>query len=479
MSVSPPPRHTNPKAFPDCDFCIVHESGKSIREALSPCQQVYHPFTREAAWTVTRRELTREPLQTFRFEAGGFIACVGQPSLVLTGTIVVGREEGALYLHPRSPVLMSQGLQQWEPVDTTQTLKRTYGVLAHEVCQLRLQGTNSYVDFNVDPCNGAPIMYPFRDRPNQLLHLEPQTLRILHLSDTHSLHEAVRDLPAADLLVHTGDFTISGTDKEYEGFNHWLGRWKMMSRFKHCVVIAGNHEFHEPSSRVYEGQLSPAQVLDPSYVSSRLSNATFLAHEQVIFEGMRIFGSTWEPYSSGADPDLPGDSQTEQHLWAAHCASSPAHATSHKFHLIPEGVHLLLTHGPARGVLDWEFPHQAYGSSVALRERIVACNVKVHVFGHVHEQRGAFVKDVGGGYSGGVEYVHPQQLCRCPHPGPPAPDYPCDVISNNAMKNNKRHEAQPERHYIAGPPRMIIAQRNQGAGDISAWRFHLQHIPEQ
>lgn len=474
MSVSPPPA-TNLKAFPACDFCIVHES---TRQALSPCREVYHPFTQEAAWTVTRREVTREPLQTFRFEPGGFIACVGQPSLVLTGT-VTSEKQGDLYLHPRSPVLISQGLQQWEPVETRQILQRTYGVLAHDVCQLRLQGTNFYVDFNVDPYNGAPIIYHLRDKPNQLLHLEPQTLRILHLSDTHSLHRRVFDLPPADLMVHTGDFTISGTDAEYRDFDCWVAHWKMMSRFKHCVAIAGNHEFHEPSHRVCAGQLSPAQVLDPSYVRSRLPNATFLAHEQVVFEGMRIFGSTWEPYCSGADPDLPGDSQTEQQLWAAHCARSPAHATPHKFDLIPAGVHLLLTHGPARGVLDWETPHQAYGSSVALRERILACNVQVHMFGHVHEQRGAFVKNDAGGYSGGVEYVHPLQGCRCPHPGPPSPEYPCDVISNNAMKNNKRHEAIPETHYIAGPPRLIIARRNAGAGDISTWRFHLQQVPEQ
>ncbi len=55
-----------------------------------------------------------------------------------------------------------------------------------------------YVDFNVpppdvDPAQEQPIMYPFRDKSNQLLHFEPQRLRILHLSDTHSLH---RDIAA-------------------------------------------------------------------------------------------------------------------------------------------------------------------------------------------------------------------------------------------------------------------------------------------
>jgi predicted phosphodiesterase len=330
-----------------------------------------------------------------------------------------------------------------------------------------------YVDFNVDPHDGPPLMYEMRDRSNQVLYLEPQSVRILHISDTHSLHWQVR-LPAADLLLHTGDFTIGGTDLEFEDFDSWLGRCKNQQLFKHCLVIAGNHEFHEPSNRVCAGQLPAAHLLHPNYVRQRLRNATYLAHEEVTFEGMRIFGSTWEPYSSGCDPDLPGESETEQEMWSAHCSACAGIATPHNFDAIPAGTHVLMTHGPARGVLDWEFEHEPYGSSVALRERIVECGVQVHLFGHVHEQRGVFARNGAGGYDGGVEYVHPQTLQPPPDPGPPSPLYPCDIISNNAVKNNKRHEATADKHYIAGPPRMIIAHRLQGAGDVSEWRFVLE-----
>ena len=118
-----------------------------------------------------------------------------------------------------------------------------------------------------------------------------------------------------------------------------------------------------------------------------------------------------------------------------------------------------MTHGPASGVLDWEGPSHAYGSSAALRQRIIDCDVKAHLFGHIHEQRGVFVKNDHGDYEGGVEYRHPQHPhMPFPTPGPPPSSYPCDIISNNAVKNNSRHEA-PIKHYIAGPPRMIIAHR--------------------
>jgi hypothetical protein len=486
--VSPPPPKRSMDR-PACDFCIVYahsylpspsEPGKQVM-ALGPGEQMSHSDTGATAWIMARQDLTRSPWQTFRFESDGCIACVGSnsPTLVLTGTAA---KFGVVYLHPKCDELMRQGLQQWEPMETRQSLPPTPGELPRTLCQLRLQHHSFYVDFNM--ADALPIMYPLRDNPNQLLHLEPQTLRILHLSDTHSLHRpGIPDLPAADLLLHTGDFTKDGTDDEYLDFNGWIGYWKNAGRVKHCVAIAGNHEFHYPSNEVVEGRLTPAVVLDPSYVRSRLSNATFLAHEQVVFDGLRIFGSTWEPYSDGGCPDNPGTLPTEQVLWAAYCSSNPPppHPPSaHKFDRIPAGTHVLMTHGPASGVLDWEGQSHAYGSSAALRQRIIACDVKAHLFGHIHEQRGVFVKNDHGVYVGGVEYRHPQYPhSPFPTPGPPPSSYPCDIISNNAVKNNSRHEA-PMKHYIAGPPRMIIAHRQPGpaaAGAACSWRFRLPPLP--
>lgn len=69
-------------------------------------------------------------------------------------------------------------------------------------------------------------------------------VRILHMSDTHMLHRSIEAtsgaFPAADILVHTGDFTNMGTDAELDEFNAWLGELK--PRFPGgIVVINGNH----------------------------------------------------------------------------------------------------------------------------------------------------------------------------------------------------------------------------------------------
>lgn len=41
-------------------------------------------------------------------------------------------------------------------------------------------------------------------------------MRILHISDTHGCHHRMRDLPEADMIVHSGDFTMTGSHRLFE-----------------------------------------------------------------------------------------------------------------------------------------------------------------------------------------------------------------------------------------------------------------------
>ena len=59
-------------------------------------------------------------------------------------------------------------------------------------------------------------------------------LRILHLSDTHDVHRRLRDLPEADILVHSGDFTMSGSEAETLDFLEWLCDLP----YRHKVLVA-------------------------------------------------------------------------------------------------------------------------------------------------------------------------------------------------------------------------------------------------
>ncbi len=35
-------------------------------------------------------------------------------------------------------------------------------------------------------------------------------MRILHISDTHGCHRRLKNLPEADVIVHSGDITMTG-----------------------------------------------------------------------------------------------------------------------------------------------------------------------------------------------------------------------------------------------------------------------------
>ena len=59
-------------------------------------------------------------------------------------------------------------------------------------------------------------------------------LRLLHISDTHGVHRRLRDLPEADILVHSGDFTMSGSEAETLDLLEWLCDLP----YRHKVLVA-------------------------------------------------------------------------------------------------------------------------------------------------------------------------------------------------------------------------------------------------
>ena len=84
---------------------------------------------------------------------------------------------------------------------------------------------------------------------------------------------------------------------------------------------------------------------------------------------MRFYGSPWTPLFFD---------------WAF-MLSEPELAE--KWALIPPGLDVLVTHGPAHGVLDMTNRGEHAGS-VTLFDRVRAVKPRLHVFGHIHEAAG-------------------------------------------------------------------------------------------
>jgi len=281
----------------------------------------------------------------------------------------------------------------------------------------------------------------------------PGRVTLLHLSDTHNLHRTIEKrfpMPSADILIHTGDWSDQGTAEEAADFNSWLG--ELRPRYKHIVVIAGNHEWR---ALKFAGRkdaiVAAAADSSKTYISRLLTNATVLEHEGVTLMGLNIFGSCWDPAALAQNPDQP-DMRSEGTIAVLDRTSR----SGCQFDAIPAGTDVLLTHGPPIGIFDMlEGQREHWGSSERMARRIEFAKPAAHLFGHLHEQRGVWHRaSREAAWQGGVEYE------RVPGKpfitwDPPPIRHPCTLISCNAMKNHPTLDGKPP--SIVGGGRLIVA----------------------
>jgi Icc-related predicted phosphoesterase len=176
-------------------------------------------------------------------------------------------------------------------------------------------------------------------------------LRLVAISDTHNLHENVV-VPEGDVLIHAGDFTGRGTLPEIEAFNAWLG--DLPHRYK--IVIAGNHDW--------------GFEREPAAARRALTNAIYLEDAAIELEGVKFYGSPWQPWFMNWAFNLKTDAELRA-----------------KWDLIPDGTDVLITHGPPRGFHDRTITFDEVGC-LELRKTVERIAPRLHIFGHIHEGYG-------------------------------------------------------------------------------------------
>ena len=92
-------------------------------------------------------------------------------------------------------------------------------------------------------------------------------MKLVCISDTHSLHWRIPAIPDGDVLIHAGDCLGQGTLENIEELNEWLGT--LPHRRK--IVIAGNHDW--------------AFQETPELARQALTNAIYLEDSGVEIEG--------------------------------------------------------------------------------------------------------------------------------------------------------------------------------------------------
>ena len=180
-------------------------------------------------------------------------------------------------------------------------------------------------------------------------------MKMTFISDTHGKHEHLTSkaynniLGSGDVLVHAGDCTNVGKAGEIKDFLDWFSN----TDYTHKIFIAGNHDFG----------FELVHDIAPEY---KEKGVHYLFDSEVVIDGVKFYGSPWQP---------------EFFDWAFNLPRGEKLAE--KWSLIPGNTDILITHGPAYGVLDWVSSNQQVGCQ-DLFQRIMEVQPKIHVCGHIH-----------------------------------------------------------------------------------------------
>ncbi|CAK1358831.1 hypothetical protein CB0940_02211 [Cercospora beticola] len=214
--------------------------------------------------------------------------------------------------------------------------------------------------------------------------------RILILSDTHG--DALKRIvtTSADVAIHCGDLTEESKLDEFVAAIQLLKGIDAPLK----LVIAGNHDF-TLDDRAYERHLAEA---DPS-IDSDLMSRTYgeLGAARRLFEAADVReagivylteGTHSLTLKNGARLTVYASPYTASVSTGWGSTYNPRDpAQEHKWD-IPETVDIAVTHGPAKGVLDYTDSRTRAGSA-SLFAAIARAKPRVHCFGHIHEAWGA------------------------------------------------------------------------------------------
>jgi len=284
-------------------------------------------------------------------------------------------------------------------------------------------------------------------RPPQIVYLDAESVplpprppgytRFVLLSDTHTHTFPV---PEGDILLHAGDLTEYGTIEELEITLDWLAGMP----HQHKVLIAGNHDDcldeatliaqqrahderkqrkHVTTKGSSKGKRGPAgsSVYTDIYAEAEellsrpeYNGLIYLKDEACSISVQRGSGNGNHDAANGTGTGKTNTNSKTWKIWglpwsAALCSLAfniPAGVSSaHLYEEIPDDIDILMTHGPPYEYLDRiRYGHRSVGCK-DLQKRTLEIQPRLHVWGHIHEDRGVQV-----GVHKHHEHVHAQKM---------------------------------------------------------------------
>lgn len=184
--------------------------------------------------------------------------------------------------------------------------------------------------------------------------------RIVVVSDTHELHHSLTKtvMPYGDILVHCGDFTNDGMEPYILSFGSWLNQLP----YEHLVVVAGNHDL------MFEKDPERAEAL----LKSRCPRVHYLNESGIAIMNLLFWGSPWS---------ITTPKEISNMQWAFQEGRGEIRKRWEK---IPDGLDVLVTHGPPSNGLGGNLPN---GEDVGDRELfgvVMRKRPRLHLSGHIH-----------------------------------------------------------------------------------------------
>jgi Icc-related predicted phosphoesterase len=182
------------------------------------------------------------------------------------------------------------------------------------------------------------------------------------LSDTHNRHEHCK-CDGGDIIAHAGDLSGHGETREIVSFLDWYA----LQPYKYKILVPGNHDFG------FEEGPEECAIMCQS------RGIILLNDSGVTIEGIKIWGSPVQPWFHDWAFNRRRGGEIRQH-----------------WDLVPRDTEFLITHGPPQGILDMTTyangdPREGVGCE-DLIDMIEESEIKLHVFGHIHEARGVLYK---------------------------------------------------------------------------------------
>lgn len=180
-------------------------------------------------------------------------------------------------------------------------------------------------------------------------------MRLVFLSDNH-MHFNF-PVPKGDYLIHCGDMTFKGTHQELIRTNLWFEKLKRENGFKAVYYVWGNHELLADKDELL------AKIF--------LSSAICIHEKQLILEGVKFYGSSYQPFFYNWAFNLPRGEELKR-VWAR----------------IPDDTQILITHTGPKNILDFsKYSNENVGCQDLFDRVEKLKDLKLHVMGHIHGAR--------------------------------------------------------------------------------------------